>query len=467
VAAGGLKALDDALRERGLESLLAPAEAAGAPAVRRLRADLATLDWAVYDRQRSLLDGESAVDLEGIAAPELLPTSRSAAPGHEDARSTGWDALRAGQVAVVTVAGGQASRLGFDGPKGAFPIGPVSGASLFQGFAGQLARLRARAAARIPWIVQTGPGNHAETVAYFRRRNFFGLRGDIHFVCQGTLPALASDGTPLLAAPDALFRNPDGHGGIWQALAGDSLLARLADAGTTTFFYFQVDNPLVPIADPVFLGYHLQAQAGMSAKVVEKSDPAEKVGLVVRRADGRHACLEYSDLSETMQGERADDDGGLRWRAGNIAMHAFSADFAARMADTPLPLHAARKQVLALDGGPVPVTREGVKFETFVFDALPLAERSVIQLADRAEEFAPVKNRSGVDSIATARAALSARNLRWLERAGLPVAEKLDDRASILEFAPGLCLDPGDLADRRGELEFVGGRLLRPRRRPG
>ena len=460
---GAQEALGDALGARGLEAVLEAAEAVGGGATRRLWRDLAAIDWAVYDRQRALLSVAPPVELDGIQAPSLVASSRSAAPGHDAARSAGWDALRSGRVAVVTVAGGQASRLGFEGPKGAFPLGPVSGASLFQGFAGQLARLRAKAAARIPWIVQTGPGNHAETVAYFERRNLFGLRGDVHFVCQGTLPALAPDGQLLLSAPDALFRNPDGHGGIWQALARGGLLERLSDDGITSFFYFQVDNPLVPIADPVFLGYHLRAQAGMSAKVVEKTDPEEKVGLVVRRADGRHACLEYSDLSLAMQGERA-DDGGLRWRAGNIAMHAFSSAFAAAMADTALPLHAARKQVLALDGGLVPVAREGVKFETFVFDALPLAEHAVVQLADRDEEFAPVKNRSGVDSIATARAALVARNLRWLERAGLPVADKLDDAARVLEFAPGLCLDPGDLADRRGELEFLGGRLLHPRR---
>jgi UDP-N-acetylglucosamine/UDP-N-acetylgalactosamine diphosphorylase len=451
------EALDAALSKRGLEAVWEAAQAVGGGASRRLAADLAQIDWSVYDRQRALLDADSTVDLDGIAAPELLPSSRSAAPGHDQARTAGWDALQAGEVALVTVAGGQASRLGFNGPKGAFPIGPVTGASLFQGFAGQIARLRERAGARVPWIVQTGPGNHAETVAYFERRNYFGLRGDLHFVCQGTLPALARDGQLLLSAPDTLFRNPDGHGGIWQALGRDGLLTRLQEAGTQTFFYFQVDNPLVPMADPVFLGYHLLANAGMSAKVISKTNPAEKVGLVVARK-GRHECLEYSDLDAAMQDERA-EDGSLQWRAGNIAMHAFSADFAAQMAGTALPLHAARKRVLALNKGLLPVTRVGVKFETFVFDALPLAEHSVIQLADRDEEFSPVKNRFGVDSIATARHDLAARNLRWMERAGLPAPTP----GAAVEIAPGICLDPGDLSDRRTDLELLGGRLLRPR----
>ena len=235
-------------------------------------------------------------------------------------------------------------------------------------------------------------------------------------------------------------------------------MTRLQDSGTRTFFYFQVDNPLVPMADPVFLGYHLLANAGMSAKVVEKTHAAEKVGLVVAR-NGRHECLEYSDLDAAMQEECA-EDGGLQWRAGNIAMHAFSVAFAAQMADAALPLHAARKRVRALKGGLLPVTRVGVKFETFVFDALPLAERSVVQLADRDEEFSPVKNRAGVDSIATARRDLASRNRRWMERAGLPGPSTA---TAAVEIAPGICLDPGDLSDRRTELELLGGRLLRPR----
>ena len=134
------------------------------------------------------------------------------------------------------------------------------------------------------------------------------------------------------------------------------------------------------------------------------------------------------------------------------------------MAATPLPLHPARKQVRGLDGGLLPTLRDGVKFETFVFDALPLAERSVVQLADRADEFAPGKNRAGSDSIGTSRAALDTRNRRWMERAGLPAPRAGEGAAAAVEFAPGLCLDPQDLAARRGEVELVDGRLLRLKR---
>ncbi|MFK5956036.1 MAG: UTP--glucose-1-phosphate uridylyltransferase [Planctomycetota bacterium] len=351
---------------------------------------------------------------------------------------------------MLTVAGGQASRLGFEGPKGAFPLGALSGASLFQILAGQIRRLREVYRCKLAWVIQTGPGNHAETKSFFEKRNHFGLGAStIRFVCQGTLPALTPKGQLLLAAPDRLFRNPDGHGGVYRALKNSGAIGSLRAAGVSTLFYCQIDNPLAWIGDPVFLGYHLQQGARMSAKVVEKTEPAEKVGLVV--ADGeRNTCVEYSDLPDEIQAERA-ADGGLKFRAGNIAIHIFELDFMEEMAEANLPLHLARKEIRCLSAdGVTSELREGVKFETFVFDALPLARKSVIQLALREEEFAPVKNRSGVDSIQTSKQALSARSKSWIQTALIPGGSaKAND---FLELESGLCLGPEDLTTRRKHL---------------
>ena len=213
------------------------------------------------------------------------------------------------------------------------------------------------------------------------------------------------------------------------------------------------------MGDPAFLGHHLLADARMSVKVVEKTEPAEKVGLVVHR-DGRATCIEYSDLDEELARER-ESDGKLRFRAGNIAIHAFALDFARRMADADLPLHLARKKVQALDGGAFAVERDGVKFETFVFDALPLAERTVVQMCERSEEFSPVKNRSGQDSIATSRASLDRRNRAWCRTAFPDLPLPAD---SALELEPGLALDADDLRSREQELELrCGGHLLASR----
>ena len=428
-----------------------------------LAAEIAALDAALLARQRAALRAApQAAAVEDLQAPELLPpSSRNEDPRVPAAAARGWEELRAGRVAVVTVAGGQASRLGFEGPKGAFPLGPVSGASLFQILAGGVRRMRERAGAALPWVLMTGPDNDAATRAFFAARNHFGLGArTVHFACQGTLPALSPEGELLESAPGRLFRNPDGHGGLYRALARDGLLARLADGGVRTLFTCQVDNALAPIADPVFLGFHAQRDARMSCKAVVKTEAAEKVGLLAER-DGLLHCVEYSDLSAAAQTERA-ADGGLRLRAGNLAMHAIELDFAAQMGETDLPLHLARKPVRALGADGALTTRPAVKFESFVFDALPLAGagRCLVQEADRNEEFAPLKNRNGADSILSARAALDARARRWLAAAEIACPD-----CGWVELAPGLANEAKDLRSRRDQVESAaGGRILRLRR---
>jgi len=429
-----------------------------------LAAELEALDWKMLDRQRSRLVEPAGSPPKGLEPPPLAPPSTGGdRASTAQAAEAGWEALRAGRVAVVTVAGGQASRLGFQGPKGAFPLGPVTGASLFQILAGKIRRLGELAARPLPWILQTGPDNHAETRAFFERRGSFGLPSrDLRFVCQGTFPALSPEGGLLLAHPGSLFRNPDGHGGCFRALHRSGTLAWLRERGVEQIYYCQVDNPLARVGDPVFLGHHLLARAEMSVKVVEKTDPAEKVGLVVRQG-GRTLCIEYSDLDPRL-GALRDPDGGLRFRAGNIAIHAFDLGFLERMATGgALPLHLARKKVFALGEGPEPEIREGIKFEQFVFDALSQARKAVVQLCERAEEFAPVKNRDGNDSIATSRAAIRAQAARWA--AGLRPSPAGDSAPQPWEIRPGAAWGPRDLRAREAQLERAcRGRLLVLRR---
>ncbi|KAA3608025.1 MAG: UDPGP type 1 family protein [Planctomycetota bacterium] len=451
--------LQRALQARSMESVLLPAQQSAdhdrGEALKRLASDLAKVDWDLLDRQRQALGQGAEAPTGRLEAPELKPSSQENCAANDDAIEVGWQALREGRVALATVAGGQASRLGFDGPKGAYPLGSVTGASLFQILAGKVQRLSQRCGRPLTWIIQTGPGNHQSTEHFFAQRNWFGLgRENVELVCQGTLPALSPQGQFLLSEPGALFRNPDGHGGFYAAMQSSGCLDRLKQKGVETLFYCQVDNPLVRMGDPVFLGHHLLAKAQISVKVVEKKDPAEKVGLVVLM-DDRTTCIEYSDLPEALAKERA-EDGGLRFRAGNIAVHAFSLSFLEAMANQGLPLHLARKQVSALpepEAGKVSgleaQPRDGVKFETFVFDALQAADRAVVQLADREEEFAPVKNRSGSDSIATSRQAMNDQLRRWCQQAlpGVKLAE-----SGLTELAPGLALDQDDLRRRAGEL---------------
>jgi len=440
-----------------MDSILSVARQAGAAAEESLKRDLRCLDWPMLDRQRRALESRDSKPSGKINPPGLVPASTSGDTRNEQAEEAGWAALRAGRVAIATVAGGQASRLGFQGPKGAFPLGPVSGASLFQMMAGQIARLRAMTGARLPWIIQTGPGNHIETVRYFEQRSYFGLgEQSVLFACQGTLPALSPEGQFLLSSPGSLFRNPDGHGGFYRALRASGIPDELRAHGVDLVFYCQVDNPLVRMGDPIFLGHHLLSEARMSVKVVAKEDPHEKVGLIIEREGGRLGCIEYSDLADELATAR-EDDGQLRYRAGNIALHAFDLRFLEEMAEAALPLHLARKELSALRGSsPEPVLQAGIKFETFVFDALPLADRAIVQLAERVEEFSPVKNASGSDSVATSREALNQRSRRWAEAAKLSVA-----MTDPVEIQPGLCYDKGDLVAHAPALRVAaGGHLI-------
>lgn len=366
-----------------------------------------------------------------------------------NAVAVGESALRRGEVAVLVVAGGQGTRLGATVPKGLLPVGPVSGATLFRIHAEKVLALSQRYGKPVPLLVMTSPATHADTVAYFARERKFGLPVEhAHFFVQGTMPALdLATGKLLLESPGKLFLSPNGHGGTLTALADSGLLAKLMAVGIKHVFYFQVDNPLVAVGDPAFVGRHIETGAEVSSKVVFKERPEEKVG-VLAEIDGRCGIIEYSDMPQAMTEERA-ADGSLAFRAGSPAIHLFSVDFLERVTAVrqSLPFHLARKKVPHFDpatGDSVtPTTENALKFERFVFDALPLAERWLAVEARRADEFAPLKNAIGPDSLETVQAALTAQARRWLTAAGARVKDGV-----AVEISPLLALDADELKGR-------------------
>ncbi|MDE0586301.1 MAG: UTP--glucose-1-phosphate uridylyltransferase [Planctomycetota bacterium] len=436
------------LSSRGIKDVFTRAQSQGDAAVQRLSDELSAIDLVVLDRQRAALNKDVVIDTSTISPPQLAETSSTSSTANSEALARGEKALCDNRVAVITVAGGQASRLGFNGPKGAYPLGAISGTSLFQMLAEQVILLRDKYQCDLPWVIQTGPGNHDDTIAYFAARNWFGMSAtSVHFVCQGTLPALDANGDFMLTAPDKLFSNPDGHGGVYRAIKRSGMIDTLRAQGTDVLYYCQVDNPLVFMSDPTFIGHHLLADAQMSVKVVEKTEASEKVGLVVEN-NGKVQCIEYSDISAELQAQTT-DDGGLLYRAGNIAVHVYDIDFFEEMAESHLPLHLARKTIKALAPGEfIPSDIAGIKFETFVFDALPLADRVVVQLADRELEFSPVKNRNGSDSAATSRAALSVRAKQWLSFIDSSCAYS----AQQIELSSKVVSGPQDLIYRQQQI---------------
>lgn len=450
--------------EHGQAHLLAHWDKLDEAGRERLLGAVADLDLDFVDRAAALLGGEPSVG-EGAPEPaELFPLDRGPAQVEEAASAVarGESLLRDGKVGYLLVAGGQASRLGYDGPKGTFPVGPLTGRTLFGMHAHALRRTAERYGTRTPWYVMTSPANDADTRAFFEEHGHFGLDpADVFFFSQAMNPAVDLDGRALLASEDSLFMAPNGHGGVLSALRDSGALDDAAQRGLEQLSYFQVDNPMVPPADRLFLGLHAQAGAGMSSKAVAKRDAHEKVGVLATQ-DGTLGIIEYSDLPDELR-EARDEEGLLRFRAGSIAVHVLDLGFVGKITGggLNLPIHVARKTMKVwTPEGPREV--KGAKFETFVFDALAQSESSVTLEVDRADEFSPVKNGSGDDSPETCRADLVRRWGRWLEGAGMALPGGAERGESVLEIDPLLAEDAESFAGLANPTsrECAGGQLF-------
>lgn len=392
---------------------------------------------ALLDDARSVelgyLDSVSRSAPEAYSPQDEVAPLDAIRPGDADrdaAIEAGHDLLSAGEVAFLMVAGGQATRLGYEGPKGAYPIGPATGKSLFRWQAEKVIAASRRYDVEFLFFVMVSDATAESTARHFRENDWFGLEGRIHFVRQRMLPTVDEAGRILLAGKDRIALAPNGHGGVLEALERDGALSRMRASGVRMVSYFQVDNALLNAADPAFLGYHALRNADMSVKVVPKSHPLEKAGVVCLR-DGVPGVLEYSELPDDLA-HATDSTGELMLGLANIAAHVFSLSFLERVHGLGLPVHCAHKQTAALDDSGSPAQVHCRKYETFVFDAMPLASGLNVVVADRSEEFAPLKNKAGDDSPETVLSALLDRARSWFRRAGATVPHDLP----ALEISP-------------------------------
>ena len=367
-----------------------------------------------------------------------------------EASRVGFDALRAGRAAALVVAGGQGTRLGFEHPKGLFPIGPLSRRTLFQIHVEKVLATARRCGRGLPLLVMTSPATDAETREFFARNDRLGLPAEDLFVfCQGTMPAVsAADGRLLLDAPDHIAESPDGHGGMPAALARSGKFDVLQRRGVDYILYFQVDNPLAAALEPWFLGLHLMHRSEMSSQVVAKQSPDDRVGNVVS-VEGRLHVVEYSDLPAEFARRRAADGSLMIW-AGSIAVHVINVDLLRRSVEGEriLPFHLARKRVPYLDddGRRVePSEPNAIKFERFIFDLMPQAENGLVVEVDPAEAFAPLKNASGAatDTPEWVRRRIVELHRRWLSAAGVEV-----NANTAVEISPLWALDAQEAAGK-------------------
>lgn len=405
---------------------------------------------------------ESSVSLDG-----LLPAPYIALPqnGGDSARwDAAWDAgsaaIQAGRVAAFTVAGGQGTRLGYDGPKGTFPVSPVQEKTLFRIFAEKIARSGERFGVTIPWFILTSEINNDATVAAFEANDYFGLSKDsVHFIVQGLVPAVDREGKILMAEKGRIAMTPDGHGGSLRALVRSGAVETMKSLGVDIVSYFQVDNPIVQCIDPAFIGFHVLGGSELSSKMVPKAYPLEKVGHFCEQ-DGTMLVVEYSDMPDAMQ-EETNEDGSIRFKAGSVAIHVFDRGFIERAGGsgegTKLPFHRADKKIPYVDASAASIKPEapnGVKFEMFVFDALPLAKNPVIIEAARADDFSPVKNAEGVDSPKSCKEDQLRMFARWLKAAGETVETDETGLPAInFEISHRFAADEADFVAQWGALE--------------
>ncbi|SCU81986.1 LADA_0C02278g1_1 [Lachancea dasiensis] len=349
-------------------------------------------------------------------------------------RDVGLQELAQGSVAVILMAGGQGTRLGSSQPKGCYDIGLPSNRSLFQIQAEKLLRLQAIANCPrpIPWYIMTSEPTRQPTEQFFQENNYFGLSAtQVTFFNQGTLPAFDLKGEHLLLdSPTDLVKSPDGNGGLYRAIKDNGILEDLVAKNIKHVHMYCVDNVLVKLADPVFIGFALKNKFELATKAVRKRDASESVGLIASK-NGSPCVVEYSEISKDMA-EATDEKGLLKFRAANIVNHYYAVDLLKRELDNwckSMPYHIAKKKIAFYDNKNKtyvkPTEANGIKLEQFIFDVfpnVPITKFGCLEV-DRASEFSPLKNAPGTanDNPGTSRAAYLNLGTSWLVSAGAKI----------------------------------------------
>lgn len=438
----------DELDEAGKKKLLAQIETVDFPLMKRL------IDKWVFSEPKA----ESFKKITPVAA---LPIAHKNDPKANAARAAGEEALRAGRVGLFLVAGGQGTRLGFDGPKGAYPVAPVTERTLFAYHADKIFAMQERYGSVLPWYIMVSADNDAATRACFKENDWFGLNArDIMFLQQDMVPCVDENGKMMLAAKDQLAMNPNGHGGSLPAMVDRGVVDDARRRGVDILSYFQVDNWAVNMADPVFIGYHVQHNADMASKIHRKRDPHESVG-VHCVCDGVYQVIEYSELDIYPQLIETDDDGNVVYYAGNPAIHTLDVDFVQRLYDhfDQFPWHRAHKKIpFVNDAGETvePQKPNGYKFETFVFDALQFIQHDPVALEINASgEYTPIKQFDGANSVLAARRSQNKRWANWLEAAGHTIPRDSEGNPKInIEISPRFALDEETFLEKAKDLKI-------------
>ena len=353
----------------------------------------------LYDNRNELANTKDVI--EPMAYVDRLKLSDDE---KEKYITLGEDIIRAGKYASVTMAGGQGTRLGHLGPKGTYMLGLETPKSLFQISAETLKRAKDKFDVYIPWYIMTSRENNDDTVKFFELNNYFGYPKEyIMFFKQGELPMISEDGKILLETKSKVKEAADGHGGIFEAMNKNCVLEDMKQRGVEWIFIGGIDNVLLNVIDPLFIGITKDAGVKIASKTVAKKNPEEKVGVFAKR-NGLPSVMEYTEITDEMANLR-DENGELLYGESHILCNLFNIEALELIGNKKLPYHTAYKKSNYIDENGneiIPDKPNAYKFESFIFDAFSMVDNMLLLRSVREHEFAPIKNKEGEDSPKTA-----------------------------------------------------------------
>ena len=363
--------------------------------------DFSILEYDFHERHRG--------NIKPIPAMSIDESEKN----KEKYRSIGLDAIREGKIGAVLLAGGQGSRLGFDKPKGMFNIGVDKELYIFECLINNLRKVTDEAGVSIPLFIMTSVRNNDDTVKFLEKHNYFGYDSSyVYFFIQDELPVIDTNGKMLLAAKDEVLTAPNGNGGWYSSLIRSEVYQILKKSNIEWINVFAVDNVLQQVADPCFIGAVIDSGMSCGSKVVAKAAPQERVGVMCLE-DGRPSIIEYYEMSDEML-YQLNDDGHLSYNYGVILNYLFNISELDRIVGLELPLHQAFKAINFLDNDGnfvFPEEPNAYKYETLVLDMVKPQKNCLVFEVERSREFAPVKNKIGVDSVDSARELLRLNNI--------------------------------------------------------
>lgn len=398
------KEIFETLTEHGQEHVLEAYKKLDNKGKEKLAAQIERIDWSIVAMAGHKELAQKRGKLEPLSAIEVSEIEKKKASYEK----TGIDAIKAGKIGAVLLAGGQGTRLGSDGPKGKYNIGETKDLFIFECLINNLLDVTNKAGCFVPLYVMTSDKNHEETTTFFAEKNYFGYPKDyVKFFKQEMAPSVDFNGKLYMETADSLSLSPNGNGGWFYSMAVTGVLDDVKARGIEWLNIFAVDNVLQRIADPVFVGATLDSGCVSGAKVVRKADPNEKVGVLCLE-DGRPSIVEYYEMTDEIINSR-EPNGDLSYNFGVILNYLFRVDKLEKIMNEKMPVHVVEKKIpyMAADGTYVnPEEPNGYKFELLVLDMIHLLDDCLSFEVVRDYEFAPIKNKTGVDSVESARALL-------------------------------------------------------------